>query len=133
MFYDNLKKACKNKGISVTATLKEIGIGGANGTFWKNGSVPASDIVVKLSKFLNVSTDYLLIGEDKNSSSDKVSEDEQELLSIYRELSIRNQGKLIGRAETMLEQQRAESRMPTSETVETIAPVLQPELVHKTD
>lgn len=67
MFYDQLKKACKNNGTTVTAVLKKIGIGTANGTYWKNGSVPSADIVVQLSEFLGVSTDYLLKGKENES------------------------------------------------------------------
>lgn len=70
MFYEQLKKACKQNGTTITAVLKKIGIGAANGTYWKNGSAPSSDIVVKLSEFLGVSTDYLLKGEEDNSSID---------------------------------------------------------------
>lgn len=32
MFYDNLKAACANKGISVTAMLKKFKISTSNGT-----------------------------------------------------------------------------------------------------
>ncbi|MDE5993917.1 MAG: hypothetical protein K2G60_00215 [Oscillospiraceae bacterium] len=69
MFYNQLKQACKKKGTSITAVLKKIGIGTANGTYWKNGSVPSSDIVVQLSEFLDVSTDYLLKGEERTTSN----------------------------------------------------------------
>ena len=69
MFYEQLKKACKEKGTSVTATLKKIGVGTANGTYWKNGSVPSSDIVIQLAEFLDVSTDYLLIGKEAESKT----------------------------------------------------------------
>ena len=65
MFYDQLKQACKDNNTSITAVLKKIGIGTANGTYWKNGSSPSSDIVIQLSEFLNVSTDFLLKGKKK--------------------------------------------------------------------
>ena len=35
MFYDQLKQACKDNNTSITAVLKKIGIGTANGTYWK--------------------------------------------------------------------------------------------------
>lgn len=85
MFYEQLKKACKNNRTSVTAVLKKIGIGTANGTYWKNGSVPSSDIVVQLSEFLNVSTDYLLTG--KENPTTELTADEQELLNNYNKLT----------------------------------------------
>lgn len=64
MFYEQLRKACKSNHTSVTAVLKRIGLGTANGTYWKNGSAPSSDTVVQLAELLNVSTDYLLLGKD---------------------------------------------------------------------
>lgn len=76
MFYEQLKKACKMRKTSVTAVLKQIGIGTANGTYWKNGSVPSSDIVVKLAELLNVSTDYLLLGKEITYSSSNIHIDE---------------------------------------------------------
>ena len=51
MFYEQLKKACKENNTSITAVLKKLGIGTANGTYWKNGSSPSADIIVKLSEF----------------------------------------------------------------------------------
>ena len=88
MFYEQLKKACKNKNTSVTAVLKKIGIGAANGTYWKNGSIPASDTVVQLAEFLNVTTDYLLTGKENQATT--LSTDEQELLESYRQLASNN-------------------------------------------
>ena len=100
MFYDRLKQACKERGTNVTATLKAIGIGGANGTYWKNGSVPSSDIVVKLAEFLNVTTDYLLVGKNGETL---LKEDEQELINFYNKLPPKEQQRLIGRAATLAE------------------------------
>lgn len=85
MFYEQLKKACKNKNTSVTAVLKKIGIGTANGTYWKNGSVPSSDIVVQLAEFLDITTDYLLTG--KEDYTKKLTDGEQKLLDNYGKLT----------------------------------------------
>lgn len=82
MFYDNLKQACENKGLTVTALLKELGMGTANGTFWKDGSSPKADVVIQISEFLDVSTDFLLLGKEKNIAD----EQEQELINIFRDI-----------------------------------------------
>lgn len=100
MFYDRLKQACKNKGTNVTATLKKIGIGGANGTYWKNGSIPSSDIAVKLAEFLGVTTDYLLLGDEIRQL---LNDDERELIDYYNRLPEREQQRLISRAATLAE------------------------------
>ena len=95
MFYDQLKQACKDNNTSITAVLKKIGIGTANGTYWKNGSSPSSDIVIQLSEFLNVSTDFLLKGK-KSSIQDNLSEDEKRLLNMYSLLTDIEKGEILG-------------------------------------
>ena len=95
MFYDNLKQACKKNGTSVTAILKKIGMGTANGTFWKNGSSPSGDVIVQLSELLNVSTDYLLMGKEK-SLSPELSEDKQRLIYMYDLLNDMEKGEILG-------------------------------------
>ena len=103
MFYDNLKVACENNGLKITPIVAECG--GAKGSIsnWKKGAIPNSDIVMKLSVRLNVSTDYLLFGIDSNANQLHLSENEQELLNAFKQLSHDNKMRLLGRAETLLE------------------------------
>ena len=112
MFYDYLKQACKDNNISVTATLKKIGIGTANGTYWKNGSVPASDIVVKLAEFLDVTTDYLLLGKEKSSPTEQLTADEQKLLTYYKDLTKREKRIILETAETFSELHKTALKEP---------------------
>ena len=91
MFYEQLQKACKMNQTSVTATLKRLGIGTANGTYWKNGSSPSSDIVIQLAELLGVSTDFLLLGSEPTINSYDMTEAEKELLSAYRNLNSEGQ------------------------------------------
>lgn len=119
MFYEQLKQACKEKHTSITATLKQIGIGTANGTYWKNGSVPSSDIVVQLSEFLNVSTDYLLKGKEKSSPTVQLTADERELLDNFKKLSYDNKIRVKERAEVLAELEApALSQVDVERTIE---------------
>lgn len=116
MFYDYLKQACKENGTSITAVLKKIGVGTANGTYWKNGSVPSSDIVIQLSEFLGVSTDYLLKGKEPNVKQLDLSNAEQEVLSIYNQLSTISKERILERARVLLEletEQKSETKSKT--------------------
>ncbi|MBQ8515607.1 MAG: hypothetical protein IJ496_09440 [Ruminococcus sp.] len=116
MFYDYLKQACKEKGTSITAVLKKIGVGTANGTYWKNGSVPSSDIVIQLSEFLGVSTDYLLKGKESDVKQFKCSSKEQEVLNIYNQLSEISKERVLERARVLLEletEQKSEAKSKT--------------------
>jgi len=81
MFYDNLKKACKNNNTTPSALVKSMKISSANVTNWKDGTSPRGDVVVRLSEILNVSCDYLLTGKEKHSSLNIV---EQEIVQNYR-------------------------------------------------
>ncbi len=100
MFYDRLKYACKNANMTVTATLKAIDIGTANGTYWKNGSVPSSDVVVKLAEFLNVSTDYLLLGKEE---AEIITPDVKELILAYNSVDAIAKAMIKERALTLAE------------------------------
>lgn len=84
VFYDNLKSLCDSKGIKITTVVTECG--GALGSIskWRNGANPNSDIVIKLSLHLGVTTDYLLLG--KSIGNSELTNDEQELLENYRKL-----------------------------------------------
>lgn len=107
MFYEQLKKACKKNNTSITAVLKQLGIGTANGTYWKNGSNPTSDMVIKLSEFLGVSCDYLLLGKEtipEATMKSQLTESEEDMLKVFRKLTAHQQCKLIVRAEDMVEE-----------------------------
>lgn len=128
MFYDRLKIACKNAHTTVTATLKAIGVGTANGTYWKNGSAPSSDVVVKLAEFLNVSTDFLLLG--KNETAMASSPDIIELISAYNSVDTIGKAIIRERALTLAElaaERAAEQAKKSAKSVEPTADELPPE------
>lgn len=102
MFYNNLKAVCDAKNIKITPLVAECG--GAKGSIsnWKKGASPNSDIVINLAVRLNVSTDLLLLGTENNSSP-ILTEDEQELLQLYSELSEKDRTRVMERAKTLHE------------------------------
>lgn len=55
---------------------------------WKTrGTLPSSEIAIKIAKRLDVSLDFLLTGENKEDAGFVLSLEEEELLSNYRQLS----------------------------------------------
>lgn len=103
MFYNNLKNICDKKNIKITPLVLECG--GTKGVIggWKKGAAPNSDIVMKLSVRLNVPTDVLLFGNEKNSSKIELTTDGQELLEYFNKLSDKSKGIILGKAETLAE------------------------------
>lgn len=115
MFYDNLKAICDKKGVKITPIVDECG--GAKGSIsnWKKGAIPNSDIVAKLAVRLNVSTDALIFGKEASSSIGELTDDEQELLKIYKGLSIENKIRVRERATVLSELETPVTKEPESE------------------
>lgn len=62
---DIIRSLCKQRGISVKILEKELGY--SNGSLAKAKVIP-SDRILDLSKFFNVSMEYLMTGEEKEES-----------------------------------------------------------------
>lgn len=60
--YDRIKALCKQKGVTITGTEKELGF--ARGSLCKvDTNKPSMERVNKLSDYFGVSVDYLMTGE----------------------------------------------------------------------
>ncbi len=68
MFFEQLTKACKMRNISVTNLTSHLEISKSNVTNWKNGTIPNGEVIIRISDFLGVSTDFLLKGDKSNIS-----------------------------------------------------------------
>ena len=86
VFYDNLKAECDRQGLKITPFVEECGGNRGSLSGWKKGASPNSDIVMKIAVRLNVSTDYLLFGKERKEQTE-LTEKEQELLDVFRELN----------------------------------------------
>lgn len=78
----------------------DLGLSSSAITDWKKGkSKPSVEAVVKISKYFNVSTDYIIMGtKDINT----LTENELEMLNLFKNFSNREQIKVIGRLEEWL-------------------------------
>lgn len=109
MFYENLQRACEKNGVKMTPVVIECGGASGSITGWKKGTIPNSEIVIKLATRLNVSTDYLLLGKEKSTIL-PINGDSKELLDCYEALD--NRGKIIVKAAAYHELDRIEGRKP---------------------
>ena len=77
---------------------------------WKSGkSNSYRKYLIEIAEFFNVSIDFLVYGKEKSSSSE-LSEEEQECLSVFRELTRDDQMKYIGRMQATAEQYTPEMK-----------------------
>lgn len=116
-FYDKLNTICQSKGVKITPTVLQCG--GTKGIIggWQKGASPNSDIVIKLSGYLNVSTDYLLGLDDipnrkQSNAAQELTAAEQELLSLFNRLSDNEKQRELGRMETIIEFHSSENKLP---------------------
>lgn len=108
MFWERFYNLCASKKMTPNAFAKTVDISSGVITKWKQGSLPNTEALIKISNFFDISIDYLLTGEEKSSLPD-LTENEQRILDIFKRLTESQQGQIIGRAELM-----AEYSMPAS-------------------
>ena len=93
-YYDNIDKACKERGTTITQVLREIGKSKSSGSSWKRGSVPSLDVCDGMAKRLGISIDELVNGEPFDESqrtkpTEKVlntPRDEVEWMNLYHQI-----------------------------------------------
>jgi transcriptional regulator with XRE-family HTH domain len=82
---DRLLEARKKKGVSQQDLAKQAKVHFTNlGKYERGESVPAADILNRIAKALDVTTDYLLNGTMQDKSADAISD--EELLSQFRKI-----------------------------------------------
>ncbi len=110
MFYERFIQLCAVNNEKPTSVLKEIGVSSGNLNNWKNGTSVKSDILMQLSEHFNISVDYLLgRTEEPNGNQKQLTQNEQELLDIFKNFSERDQIKILGKMEEWISTSRREN------------------------
>lgn len=100
--YKRIEELCKRNHTNITAMCKESGASRASLTDLKMGRNKrlSSDTLSKIANYFDVSVDYLLGNEQKESAPDELSltEDEIRIIKALREKpgSVENLAKLLG-------------------------------------
>lgn len=105
---ENLRKIREKRDITQIKLSVDLGIAQETISGYEIGkSYPSADILIKLADTLNTSTDYLLgrIESDKplNLTKSDLTDDECDLIQLYKNLSNDNKHKLLGFAEALKE------------------------------
>lgn len=90
--YERLKDLCKQKGVTVAQMESDNGITRGNANKWRR-SMPNYKMLMKLSEYFGVSTDYILTGEKSGVSKENYYDIETEMLA--RELQKNKELKAI--------------------------------------
>lgn len=104
MLYDNINALCAEIGTTPTKfTTEVLKLSSSKVTAWKNGSIPKYEVLQAIADYFHVTIGYLFDGGEK-SSLPKLTENEQTIVKVFKELTDTQQGEIIGRAKVMAEQ-----------------------------
>ena len=79
--YERIKELCAERGISISKLCQEMTGNSANLATWVKGNFKA-EMIIKISNYFNVSTDYLLLGVKTS-----LTEEEKKLVSLIDQLT----------------------------------------------
>ena len=65
MFFDRFQSLCDSRGISVYKACTDIGLNRSAVAKWKAGGKPNGNTAAKLAAYLEVTTDFLLTGQEE--------------------------------------------------------------------
>ena len=102
-----IREQLELKGIKRGVFYKSIGINSQSLRNWElRKSIPSADIAIKMAEYFNVSVKWLITGEDDLA----YSQDETELLNIFRKVDPRDQEELLdiarGKFERKIEREK---------------------------
>ena len=98
---------------------------------WKKGKgKPSAETIIKLANYFNVSTDYILLGKNKDISIIPSNDSEKKILSTFRLLNEDNKDIVVGKIKELLKEQKQDEfinvaakggnfdKLPDSELIE---------------
>lgn len=100
--YEIFEKLCKDRGVTVYRVCKDTGIGTGSMSNWKAGRYQLKiEKMQKIADYFGVSVDYLMGRGDGSSGSAEaaapaeLTEDEAELLRLFRKLNASGKKKAL--------------------------------------
>lgn len=93
---ERILKLLSDNGITAKKLTADIGISSSAISEWKKGKgKPSAEAIIKLADYFGVSTDYLLTGKNNTQENNALSDNENKLLQLFKELNNEGQLKLI--------------------------------------
>ena len=103
-FINILTNLMKDKSINTLDLQRDTGISESTYRNWKRGSQPTAEKIIILSKYFDISSDMLLGLKEPL----ELTENDKELLELFRTLPEREQIKLIGKVEDLVNKYKGE-------------------------
>lgn len=85
-FRENINRICKERGTTLSAVTRSMGLSSSKVTAWNNGSLPKEEVLLSLAQALNCSVMDFFADEEDLPETKPANEDEEDILRIYRSL-----------------------------------------------
>lgn len=109
MLYEYLEQLCKERGMSISKLLGEIGISKSAASRWKSkGYEPSNATKKRIADFFGISVQELEAGQKEKPADqmvDELTEDEKLMLDLFNSLSPENQELALAQADFLLRRQ----------------------------
>jgi transcriptional regulator with XRE-family HTH domain len=91
VFFDQLQQLCKEKGVSMTRLVTDIGMHKSAVTYWrKSGTTPKMEVVEKIADYFDISANYFL-----NEKTSPAETEDDELNNYLEELKNRKEMRML--------------------------------------
>ncbi len=116
-FRENINRICKERGTTLSAVTRSIGLSSSKVTAWNNGSLPKEDVMLELAHVLGCSVmDFFADEEDiAPVSTQTLNEDEEDILRVYRSLDRRAKHEFMAKVYDFENRQELEGDKSVSE------------------
>lgn len=106
MFYNRLLELCENAHVKPTTLLSQLGMSKGSLANWKDGKLPTGEMLVRFSEHFNISLDYLVFGNKKDTL---ITTEDSEWLSLIHQLPREAQIEFRGEIKGYLKRMESES------------------------
>lgn len=91
---DRIQELIEKNNEKATPLMKKLGLSSSAFTDWKRKNInPSSEAIIKIAQYFDVTTDYLLLGNQVESN---LNSSESEWLNLYHQLSDNDKIECIG-------------------------------------
>ena len=110
----------KTQGKKQKELSKCTGISTSTISAWNKRGTDPAEYISTIADFFEVSTDYLLTGKEKESSSPQLSDDQQRLLQMYSMLSDMEKGEILGELKAITKNRKPISENKKNPNIQTV-------------
>lgn len=105
MFYNQVSRLCFENDIKITALARKLNLSPSAPARWKNGSFPKAETIQKIADYFDVTTDYLLYGDNRHTSNSTGPVQNSAVVqgSVGSTVSVNNGGQLQGNEAELIE------------------------------